>query len=58
MAASNMAEIQQEFNASGIQPLRPYLHILLANAVAEHVQVKWGKSDRWVLKIGGKHVSI
>ena len=58
VAASNMAYmidgVQQEFNASGIPSLRPYLNMLIANGLAEHVQVKWGKSYRWVIKIGCK----
>ena len=49
-----MTMIQQEFRADGLPSLRPYLKYLLDNGLAEHVQVKWGKSYRWVMKIGGK----
>ena len=52
---TNMLDgVQQEFDASGIPSLIPYLNMLIANGLAEHVQVKWGKSYRWVNKIGGK----
>ena len=49
-----MALLQQEFDASGLPSLRPYLQYLLDNGAAEHVKVKWGKNYRWVIKIGGK----
>ena len=44
----------QEFDASGIRSLRPYLNYLLENGAAEQVKVKWGKSERDVIMIDGK----
>ena len=52
-----MTMIKQEFDASGLPSLRPYLNYLLDNGVAEHVQVKWGRGYRWVIKIGGNTYS-
>ena len=49
-----MTMIQQEFRADGLPSVRPYLQYLLDNGLAEHVQVKWGKSYMWAIKIGGK----
>ncbi|MCR9066870.1 MAG: hypothetical protein NXI00_23060 [Cytophagales bacterium] len=46
--------LQQEFDASGLPSLRPYLNYLIDRGQAEHVQVKWGTGYRWVIKIGGK----
>ncbi len=40
--------------ADGTLSLKPYLDYLLDIGAVEHVQVKWGKSYRWVIKIGGK----
>ena len=34
--------------------LLPYLNSLIENGLAEHVKVKWGKSERYVIIIGGK----
>ena len=45
---------QQEFDASGLPALRPYLDYLLEHGAAEHVKVKLGKSERYVVIIGGK----
>ena len=53
-AASNMTTLPQEFDDSGIPSLRPYLNSLLENGLAEHVKVKWGKSERYVIIIEGK----
>ena len=53
-----MTNISQEFDASGIPSLRPYLNSLLENALAEHVMVKWVKSDRDVIIIDGKSINI
>ena len=49
-----MTILSQEFDASGIPALRPYLNSLLETGAAEHVKVKWGKSERYVIIIGGK----
>ena len=49
-----MTNILQEFDASGIPSLRPYLNYLLENGAAEHVKVKWGKGERYVIIIEGK----
>ena len=38
--------------------MRPYLQYLLDRGHAEHVKVKWGKSERHVIRIGGKNVNI
>ena len=54
VAASNMTSLPQEFDASGFPSLRPYLNYLLENGVAEHVKVKWGRSERYVINIDGK----
>jgi len=54
MAASDMTDPPQEFDASGIPSLRPYLNSLIENGLAEHVKVKWGKSERDVIIIEGK----
>ena len=54
MAASNVTILPQEFDASGIPSLRPYLNYFLENGAAQHVKVKWGKSERYVIIIGGK----
>ena len=40
--------------ADGTLSLAHYLDYLLDHGVAPHVKVKWGKSYRWVIKIGGK----
>ena len=53
-----MTMIQQEFRADGLPSLRPYLQYLLDNGLAEHVKVKWGKSERWVIKIAVKPTLI
>ena len=55
---SNMTMLQQEFDAWGLPSLRPYLNYLIDNGVAEHKLVKWGKSQRWVVIIGGKNTNI
>ena len=52
-----MTMIQQEFRADGLPSSRPYLQYILDHGAAEHVKVKWGKSYRWVIKIGGKKYS-
>ena len=44
-----MTSIPQEFDASRIPSLRPYLNSLLENGLAEHVNVKWGKGERYVI---------
>ena len=49
-----MTILPQEFDASGIPSLRPFLNSLLENGLAEHVKVKWGKSERYVIIIEGK----
>ena len=49
-----MIDPPQEFDASGISSVRPYFHYLLENGAAEHVKVKWGKSERYVIIIGNK----
>ena len=49
-----MTILPQEFDASGIPSLRPYLNSLLKKWLAEQVKVKWGKSERYVIIIGGK----
>ena len=49
-----MAMIQQEFRADGLPSLIPYLQYIIDNGLSEHVQVKWGKSYRWAINIGGK----
>ena len=54
VAASNMTDPPQEFDASGIPSLRPYLNYLLENGAAEQVKVKWGKSERDVIMIDGQ----
>ena len=51
MAASNMAEIKQEFDSSAV---RLHLEYLKQNGAADHVKVKWGKGYIWVVKLGGK----
>ena len=58
VAASNMTSVPQEFDASGIPSLQPNLDSFLETGAAEHVKVKWGKSERYVIIIGGKKVSI
>ena len=52
VAASSMTNLPQEFDASGIPSLRPYLKSASENA--EHFKVKWGKSERNVIIIEGK----
>ena len=37
-----------------IPSVKPYLDYLLENGAANHEKVKWGKSERWVIVIGGK----
>ena len=54
MAASNMTLLQQEFTKDGAISMRPYLQYLLDNGAAEHLKVKWGKGERYVILIGGK----
>ena len=54
VAASNMTTLPQEIDASGIPSLRTYLNSVLENGLAEHVKVKWGKSERYITDIGGK----
>ena len=49
-----MAMIKQEFNSSGILSMKPYLDYLLENGATHHEKVKWGKSYRKVVIIGGK----
>ena len=49
-----MTSLPQEFDASGIPSLRPYLNYLLENGAAKHVKVKWGKSERYVIIIDCK----
>ena len=46
--------IHQEYTKYGAPSMRPYLQYLLDNETAKHVKVKWGKSERWVILIGGK----
>ena len=53
-ATSNMIDPPQEFDASGIPSVRPYLNYLLENGAAEHVKVKWGNGERYVTMIEGK----
>ena len=53
-----MTSVPQEFDGSGIPPLRSCLNSLLENGMAEHVKVKWGKSERYVIIIEGKKVPI
>ena len=54
MTACDTTSLPQEFDASGIPSLRPYLSYLLENGAAEYVKVKWGKSERYVIMIGGE----
>ena len=54
VAASNMTILPQEFDASGIPSLLSCLNSLLENGAAQHVKVKWGKSERYVINIDGK----
>ena len=49
---------QQECDAWGLPSLRPYLNYLIDNGVAEHELIQWGKSQRWVVIIGGKHINM
>ena len=49
-----MTNPPQESDASGIPPLRPYLHYLLENGAADHVKVKWGKGGPYVITMEGK----
>ena len=48
----------QEFDASGIPSLRPYSNYLLQHGAAEHVKVKWGKGERYVIIVEGKNIYI
>ena len=48
-----MTNLPQEFDASGIPSLRPYLSYFLENGAAERVKLKWGKSERYVMFIEG-----
>ena len=52
-----MDDPRQEFDASGIPSSRPYLNYLLEHGAAEHVKVKWGKGERYVIIIDGKKYS-
>ena len=54
VAASNMTDPPQEFDASGIPSLRPYLNSLIENGLAEEIKVKGGKGERYVIMIEGK----
>ena len=58
VAASNMTDPPQEFDASGVPSLRPYLNYLLKNGAAEQAKVKWGKSERDVIMIDGEKYPI
>ena len=49
-----MTSLPQEFDASGIPSLRPYLNYLLENGAANPVTVKWGKSERYDIITEGK----
>ena len=51
-----MTNLPQEFDASGIPSLRPYLNTLLENGLDE--DVKWGKSERYVIIIEGRNINI
>ena len=53
-ATSDMIDPPQEFDASGIPSVRPYLTYLLENGAAEHVKVKWGNGERYVITVDGK----
>ena len=52
-----MALLQQEFDASGLPSLKPYLNYLIDRGHAEHVKVKRGKGERNVIIIEGKKYS-
>ena len=54
VAASNMTILPQEFDASGIPSLLPYLNSSFADGLAEHVKVEWAKGERYVIIIEGK----
>ena len=54
VAASNMTSLPQELDDSGNPSLLSRLNYLLENGAAEHVKVKWGKSERYVIMIKGK----
>ena len=54
VAAANMIDPPQEFDAPGIPSLRLYFNSLIENGLAEQVKVKWGKSERDVIMIEGK----
>jgi hypothetical protein len=49
-----MTMIQQQFRADGMPSMKPYLDYLLERGAVEQVKVKWGKSYRNVIIIGGK----
>ena len=49
-----MTNPPQEFDASGIPSLRPYLNYLLENGAAEHLKANWVKGERYVIIIEGK----
>ena len=49
-----MTILLQEFDDPGVPSLWPYLNSVLENGLAEHVKVKWGKSERYVIIIEGK----
>ena len=53
-----MTNPPQEFDASGIPSVRPSINYLLENGAAEHVKVKWGKGERYVIMIEGKKYPI
>ena len=50
--------LPQEFDASGIPSLRPYLNYSLEDGLAEHVKLNWGKSERYAIIIDNKNINI
>ena len=54
VAASNLIDPPQEFDASGSPSLRPYVNSWIENGLVEQVKVKLGKSERDVIMIDGK----
>ena len=51
VAASNMTSLPQEFDDSEKPSLLTRLNYLLENGAAQHIKVKWGKGERYVIMI-------
>ena len=53
-----MTRLPQELDDSGNPSLLSRLNYLLENGAAQHVKVQWGRSERYVIIIKGKTMSI